>query len=38
MNIDIPESLETQNVKKKINFFIDPRTPGLADQKLGNYS
>ena len=39
MNIEIPEYLETQNVKKKkINFCIDPRTSGLADQKLGNCS
>lgn len=38
MNIDFLESLQTQNVKKRSTFVIDPRPPDLPDQKVGNYS
>lgn len=39
MNIDIPESLQTQNTKQnKTTIVIEPKLPGHPNQKLGNDS
>lgn len=38
MPIDVPESLQTQNIFKKSVFVIDPRPPGHSDKKLRNDS